>query len=76
MAKNYDKGSYPPWSRVPALNEMCQEAGIDFDSFISDLKVGTGINDMAEKYGVSINTISLLEEHFMKYGISSVIGGD
>jgi len=55
---------------------MCFEAGVDFDSFIEDLKIGTNISDMAVKYGVSENTINLLQEHFMKYGISSVMGGD
>jgi hypothetical protein len=76
MADNYGKGSYPPWSRIQSLDEMCQEAGVDFDSFIEDLKVGTNLNDMAAKHKVSLDTISLLQEHFLKYGISSVMGGD
>jgi hypothetical protein len=76
MVYDNGKGSYPPWSRIPGLNEMCEEAGVDFDSFIKDLEIGTDLNDMAAKYGVSMNTISLLKEHFIKYGLSSVMGGD
>lgn len=77
MAHNNDVGgSFPPWSRVPGLTEMCADAGVDFDRFIEDIKNDTSLNDMAAKYGVSIDTISLLQEHFMKYGLSSVMGGD
>ena len=76
MASGYGKGSFPPWSRIPGLNEMCEEAGVDFDSFIEDLKIGASLDDMAIKYGVNIDTMSLLQEHFMKYGLSSVTGGD
>jgi hypothetical protein len=76
MASDYGKGSFPPWSRIPGINEMCGDAGVDFDSFIEDIKIGTSLTDMASKYKVSIDTISLLQEHFMKYGLSSVMGGD
>ncbi|HBQ24819.1 MAG TPA: hypothetical protein DD791_00365 [Syntrophomonas sp.] len=73
---HYEGGSFPPWSRIPGLNEMCEEAGVDFDSFIEDLKIGANLDDMVSKYGISMETISLLQEHFMKYGLSSVMGGD
>ena len=76
MTNDNGKGSFPPWSRMPGLNEMCEEAGVDFDSFIEDIKNGAGLEDMAVKYGVSTETISLLQEHFIKYGLSSVMGGD
>ena len=76
MTSDYAKGSFPPWTRIPGLNEMCAEAGVDFDRFIEDIKNDTSLNDMATKYGVSKDTISLLQEHFMKYGLSSVMGGD
>ena len=76
MTNDNGKGSFPPWSRIPGFNEMCEETGIDFDSFIEDIKNGSGLEDMAVKYGVSMETISLLQEHFIKYGLSSVIGGD
>ena len=76
MAYDNGKGSFPPWSRIPGLNEMCGEAGVDFDSFIEDIKNGTRLEDMTAKYGVSMETMSLLQEHFIKYGLSSVMGGD
>lgn len=76
MTSDYGKGSFPPWSRIPGFNEMCEEAGVDFDSFIEDLRISANLDDMVAKYGVSMETISLLQEHFIKYGISSVMGGD
>jgi len=76
MADNHDKGSWAPWSRIQGLDEMCAEAGVDFDSFINDLKANTRVDEMAAKYNVSVDTMSLLQEHFIKYGLSSVIGGD
>lgn len=76
MADNYGKGSFAPWSRIQGLDEMCAEAGVDFDSFIDDLKANVGVDEMAVKHNVSVNTMSLLQEHFIKYGLSSVIGGD
>jgi hypothetical protein len=76
MAYDYGTGSFPPWSRIPGLNEMCEEVGVDFDSFVEDLKTGANLDDMVIKYGVSMETMSLLQKHFMKYGLSSVMGGD
>lgn len=76
MTYDNGKGSFPPWSRIPGLNEMCEEAGVDFDNFIEDIKNGTRLEDMVAKYGVNMDTISLLQEHFIKYGLSSVMGGD
>ncbi|MGS0764319.1 helix-turn-helix domain-containing protein [Syntrophomonas curvata] len=76
MTDNRGKGSFPPWSRIQGLDEMCAEAGVDFDSFINDMKANVGIREMAAKHKVSLDTMSLLQEHFIKYGLSSVMGGD
>lgn len=72
----YEKGSYPPWSRIPALQEMTEEAGVDFDQFIQGIKEGKNTAEMAREFQVSQPTIALLEDHFWHYGISSVTGGD
>jgi hypothetical protein len=69
-------GSFPPWSRIPSLAEMTSEAGIDFDCFVQCIKENQPIDEMAEQFKVSQTTIESLQDHFIKYGISSVIGGD
>jgi len=70
------KGSFPPWSRIPSLKEMTEEAGIDFEQFIDSIEAGCSTKEIARRFGVSEPTIESLKEHFLKYGISSVIGGD
>ncbi len=76
MNDNEYKGSFPPWSRIPSLNEMTRDAGVDFDEFIACIKDDVSIQEMSQKFKVSESTINLLKEHFIHYGISSVIGGD
>ncbi len=73
---NEDNRVFPPWSRTESLNEMTAEAGIDFDEFIACLKDDITTREMAERFAVSEKTIHLLKEHFIHYGISSVMGGD
>lgn len=73
---NILSGSFPPWSRIPSLAEMTWEAGIDFDCFIECIKEGRSIEQMAEQFKVSPVTIEALQDHFFRYGISSVMGGD
>lgn len=66
----------PPWSRTQSLPELCSEAGVDFDIFISCLQKNERVEDMARQFGLQAPAIESLQEHFYKYGISSVIGGD
>jgi hypothetical protein len=74
--KDYDPGSFPPWSRIPSLKEMTAEAGVDFDQFILLIQMGCTTGQIAQSLQISEKTAMLLKEHFFKYGISSVIGGD
>jgi hypothetical protein len=78
MSKSNDdgKGSFPPWSRVPSFEEMAAEAGIDGAEFLYSLRDGLDIEELADKYKVSSPTIQSLYDHFMRYGVSSVMGGD
>lgn len=69
-------GRWPPWSRIQALNEMTEEAGIDFDQFIESIKNQASITEMSEQFQVSETTIESLQNHFFHYGIGSVQGGD
>ncbi|MGR6836099.1 helix-turn-helix domain-containing protein [Syntrophomonas erecta] len=73
---NNGQGRFPPWSRIQALPEMVREAGVDYDQFIECLKNGLSSEEMAWKFTVSQQTIERLKEHFFRYGISSVEGGD
>ncbi|MDD2510554.1 MAG: helix-turn-helix domain-containing protein [Syntrophomonas sp.] len=74
--QNKGKGSFPPWSRMPSLAEMSQEAGVDFDELLDCIEKGKSSQEMAEKFQVSNETVESLRQHFIHYGISSVIGGD
>ncbi len=78
MAKldNNGTGRWPPWSRIQTLNEMTEEAGVDFDEFIESIKNQASISEMAEQFQVSEGTIEKLQDHFFRYGIGSVQGGD
>lgn len=79
MNNNYDepdKGSFPPWSRIPSLIEMTAEIGVDHDMFIHLIEKGATIEAIANQMGISEKTVESLYDHFMRYGISSVIGGD
>lgn len=71
-----DKGSFPPWSRIPSLVEMTADAGIDYDDFIECIKQNQSVEQMANHFRVHTTTVESLQDHFFKYGISSVIGGD
>lgn len=73
---NHDKGSYPPWSRIPSFIEMTAEIGVDHDLFIHLIEKGETIEAIANQMEISEKTVESLYEHFMRYGISSVIGGD
>ena len=73
---NNGTGRWPPWSRTQALNEMTEEAGIDFDQFIESIKNQNSIAEMSEQFQVSEKTIESLQDHFFHYGIGSVQGGD
>jgi len=55
---------------------MLEEAGLEFDKFLEDIKNGKTDDEIAQQTGVSREVISNLREHFEKYGIDSVMGQD
>ncbi|QGT99226.1 hypothetical protein SYNTR_0633 [Candidatus Syntrophocurvum alkaliphilum] len=67
---------FPPWSVRPSINELAEEAGIDADMLIDYLGQGLSNNEIANKFGVSEKIIKNLSEHFYRYGLGSVQGGD
>lgn len=70
------QGGWPPWSRIPSLKEMAEEIGIDYEVLIEDIKNDVDSALMARSYGITEETVENLKEHFYRYGISSVMGGD
>ncbi len=70
------KGSFPPWSRVPSLEEMTREAGIDPVEFLQNIQAGCDNQKLADKFKVSPETIECLYNHFLHYGVGSIMGGD
>jgi hypothetical protein len=70
------QGSYPPWSRIPSVEEMAAEVGIDGAEFLHSLGSGLDLEQLAEKFEVSPKTIEHLYDHFMHYGVGSIMGGD
>jgi hypothetical protein len=70
------QGSYPPWSRIPSVEEMAAEVGIDGAEFLHSLGSGLDLEQLAEKFDVSPKTIEHLYDHFMHYGVGSIMGGD
>ncbi|NPV26018.1 MAG: helix-turn-helix domain-containing protein [Firmicutes bacterium] len=55
---------------------MTQEVGIDFDQFIECLRLNRTDAEMAVEFDVSEKTITCLRNHFERYGLDSVMGGD
>lgn len=71
-----DMNRTPPWSLTESLPEMTAQAGIDFDEFVQWMAKNHEISELTEHFQVSAATINCLREQFMRYGISSVVGGD
>jgi len=76
MNDNENTGRFPPWSRIQNLEEMANEAGVDFKEFINSLEAQESVKQMASKFEVKEETIISLTDQFFKYGVSSVMGGD
>lgn len=71
-----EQGSFPPWSRIPSLQDMCREIGIGHDQLIEAIAQGLTEEQAAQRMQVSTATMEALYEHFYRYGIGSVQGGD
>lgn len=65
-----------PWSTEPSLKTKAEDVGVDFDAFISALKNDKSDFEMASEFGVSINVIAHLRDHFIHKGLGSIMGQD
>ncbi len=69
-------GFGPPWGTQPSLKAMVEDIGVDFDIFFDGLKNGKTDDELASQLGASTEAIRTFREHFVKYGIDSVMGQD
>ncbi|MGI9953226.1 helix-turn-helix domain-containing protein [Moorellaceae bacterium AZ2] len=65
-----------PWSTRPSLKNMAEEAGIDFDAFMSALAANKSDTEMASAFGVPAEVVSRLRDHFERCGLQSIMGED
>jgi len=70
------KGRFPPWSRIPSLKEMAEEMEIDHDALVDCFAQQYSDEEIAARFNISSQVANSLREHFLKYGIGSVMGGD
>ncbi|OAT81769.1 histidine kinase [Desulfotomaculum copahuensis] len=65
-----------PWSTEPSLKTKTDEVGIGFDVFIEGLKNNRTDAEMAAEFGVTEKLIAHLRDHFMRFGVGSIMGQD
>jgi len=65
-----------PWSAEPGLKVITDEVGVDFDRFIEGLKNERSDSEMAAEFGVTEKLIAHLRDHFMRFGLGSIVGQD
>ena len=61
---------------MPSLKEMAEEVMIDFDELVKAIGEDLSPQQMAARFEISEELAGNLKEHFYKYGVSSVMGGD
>jgi len=55
---------------------MAEEVGIDFDDLVEAIREDLNPRQLAARFEISEELAGNLKEHFYKYGVSSVMGGD
>ncbi len=55
---------------------MAEEVGVDFDDLIDAIAEDLSPQGISQKFEISEELAGNLKEHFFKYGIGSVMGGD
>ncbi|MGE5544500.1 MAG: helix-turn-helix domain-containing protein [Bacillota bacterium] len=61
---------------MPSLKEMAEEVMIDFDDLVEAIGEDLTPQQMAARFQISEELAGNLKDHFYKYGVSSVMGGD
>jgi hypothetical protein len=65
-----------PWSTEPSLKFKAAEVGVDFDELIEGFKEDKSDMEIAGEFDSSEKIISHLRDHFMKFGVGSIMGQD
>ncbi len=65
-----------PWSTEPSLKFKASEVGVDFDELIEGIREDKSDEEMAGEFDCSEKLISHLRDHFMKFGVGSIMGQD
>ena len=65
-----------PWSTQPSLKTIASEAGIDENDLIAGIKEGKSDAEIAAELDVTEKLIQNLRDHFMRYGLGSIMGQD
>lgn len=71
-----DFRSRAPWSMEPGLKQKTEEVGIDFDKFIEQMASNRSDTEIAADFGVPTKVITHLRDHFIHFGIHSIVGQD
>lgn len=58
------------------MKEMAEEVGVDFDDLIDAIAEDLSPQDISQRFEISEELAGDFREHFLKYGIGSVMGGD
>ncbi|MGI6548825.1 MAG: helix-turn-helix domain-containing protein [Syntrophomonadales bacterium] len=58
------------------MKEMAEEVRIDFDDLVEAIGEDLSPQQIAARFQISEELAGDLKDHFYKYGISSVMGGD
>jgi len=61
---------------MPSLKEMADEVMIDFDELVQAIGEDLSPRQIAARFQISEELAGNLKDHFYKYGVSSVMGGD
>ncbi len=65
-----------PWSRQPSLKTIANDLGVDFDLLIEGFAQEKSDTELAHAFHCSEKIIQHLREHFMQYGVGSIMGQD
>ncbi len=69
-------GHGPPWGWQSSLQQMAQDAGVDFEQFMQLTERQVADDQMAAMLKVSPETVRSLKLHFEAFGLDSVQGQD
>lgn len=61
---------------MPSLKEMAEEVEVNFDDLVGAIDEDLSPQQIAARFKISEELAGDFKDHFFKYGIGSVMGGD